>query len=111
VIKRKVDKPRRIRRRQTTEHAASQSQPLMISAIAQLSVAHRELIRRSYYLGWTTTQIAADLNITDSLVKSRLHCALRALDVNVKRIIGEGSERKRIEPDNKLSTWSARGHS
>ena len=73
-----------------TAHAEVTDKPLMISAMARLSVAHRELLRRAYYLGCTTTQIAADLNICDSLVKSRLHDALRALDLNVKRIIAEG---------------------
>ena len=73
-----------------TVHAEVTDKPLMISAIAQLSVAHREVLCRAYYLGYTTTQIAADLNITDRLVKSRLHYALRALDLNMKRIIAEG---------------------
>ena len=73
-----------------TVHAEISDKPLMISALARLSVAHREVLRRAYYSRCTTTQIATDLNISDSLVKSRLHCALRALDLNVKRIIAEG---------------------
>jgi RNA polymerase sigma-70 factor (ECF subfamily) len=48
-------------------------------ALAQLSAEHAAVIRRSYYLGWTTTQIAADLDIAEGTVKSRLHLALRAL--------------------------------
>jgi RNA polymerase sigma-70 factor, ECF subfamily len=48
-------------------------------ALAQLSAEHAAVIRCSYYLGWTTMQIAADLHIAEGTVKSRLHFALRAL--------------------------------
>lgn len=48
-------------------------------ALAQLSEEHRAVIRRSYYLGWTTAQIAADLQIPEGTVKSRLHYAVRTL--------------------------------
>jgi len=37
------------------------------------------MVGRSYYLGWTTAQIAADLGIAEGTVKSRLHYALRGL--------------------------------
>ena len=37
--------------------------PLLIAgALGQLSAEHRALIGRSYYLGWTTAQIADDLH-------------------------------------------------
>jgi RNA polymerase sigma-70 factor (ECF subfamily) len=39
----------------------------------------RAVIRRSYYLRWTTARIADDLHIADDTVKSRLHQAMRAL--------------------------------
>ena len=52
---------------------------LIGDAMAQLSAEHRAVIRRSYYLGWTTAQIAEDLQIAEGTVKSRLHYALRAL--------------------------------
>ena len=52
---------------------------LIGDAMAQLSAEHRGVIRRSYYLGWTTAQIAEDLQIAEGTVKSRLHYALRAL--------------------------------
>jgi len=52
---------------------------LLGDALAQLSVEHRAVIRRSYYLGWTTAQIAADLQIPEGTVKSRLHYAVRVL--------------------------------
>lgn len=48
-------------------------------ALKQLHPSHREVIHKSYYLGWTTGQIAADLNLTEPVVKSRLHYALHTL--------------------------------
>lgn len=41
-------------------------------ALARLSPQHRAVVRRSYYLGWTTARIADDLHIADRTVKSRL---------------------------------------
>ena len=52
---------------------------LIGDAMAQLSAEHRAVVRRSYYLEWTTAQIAEDLQIAEGTVKSRLHYALRAL--------------------------------
>jgi RNA polymerase sigma-70 factor (ECF subfamily) len=52
---------------------------LIGEALAQLSAEHRAVIRRSYYQGWTTAQIADDLQIPEGTVKSRLHYAPRAL--------------------------------
>ena len=52
---------------------------LLADALARLSAEHLAVVRRSYYHGWTATQIAADLDIADGTVKSRLHYALRAL--------------------------------
>jgi RNA polymerase sigma-70 factor (ECF subfamily) len=52
---------------------------LIGDAMAQLSPEHRAVVGRSYYLGWTTAQIAADLGIAEGTVKSRLHYALRGL--------------------------------
>jgi len=40
---------------------------LIADALAQLSAAHRAVIRRSFYLGWTTVQIAQDLRIPEGL--------------------------------------------
>jgi RNA polymerase sigma-70 factor (ECF subfamily) len=48
-------------------------------AFNQLRPSHREVIRKAYYLGWTTGQIAADLNVTEAVVKSRLHYGLHTL--------------------------------
>jgi RNA polymerase sigma-70 factor (ECF subfamily) len=52
---------------------------LIGDALAQLSPQRRAVIVRSYYLEWTTAQIADDLLIAEGTVKSRLHYALRAL--------------------------------
>ena len=52
---------------------------LIHQALTLLSDEHRAVILRSYYLGWTTARIAADLQIAEGTVKSRLHNAIRAL--------------------------------
>ena len=52
---------------------------LIADALTHLSPEHRAVVRRSYYLGWTITQIATDLQIAEGTVKSRLHYALRTL--------------------------------
>lgn len=48
-------------------------------ALAGLSNRYRAVIYRSYYLGRTTAQIAAELGTDDDVVKGELHDALRAL--------------------------------
>jgi hypothetical protein len=57
---------------------------LIADALTRLSAEHRAVIRRAYYLGWTTTQIADDLHIGERTVKSRLHFALRALRLTLQ---------------------------
>jgi RNA polymerase sigma-70 factor (ECF subfamily) len=52
---------------------------LIDDALVRLTPEHREVVQRSYFKGWTTAQIAADLRIAEGTVKSRLHYALRAL--------------------------------
>jgi RNA polymerase sigma-70 factor (ECF subfamily) len=64
---------------------AARVRPLVADALGQLSAEHRAVIRRSYYLGWTTAQIADDLDIAERFVKSRLHDALRALHRTLER--------------------------
>ncbi len=59
---------------------------LIGDALAQLSPEHRAVIRRSYYLGWTTAQIADDLQIAEGTVKSRLHYAVRALRLTLQEM-------------------------
>jgi RNA polymerase sigma-70 factor (ECF subfamily) len=59
---------------------------LLSTALSQLSEEHRAVIRRSYYQGWTTTQIANDLQIAEGTVKSRLHYAVRALRLNLQEM-------------------------
>jgi RNA polymerase sigma-70 factor (ECF subfamily) len=45
----------------------------------QLSPSHRVVIREAHFRGRTTGQIAAELNVTDAVVKYELHDALRTL--------------------------------
>jgi RNA polymerase sigma-70 factor (ECF subfamily) len=59
---------------------------LIGDAMAQLSAEHRGVIRRSYYLGWSTSQIAEDLGIAEDTVKSRLHYAVRALRLSLQEM-------------------------
>lgn len=59
---------------------------LIADAMAQLSAEHRAVIERSYYRGWTTAQIAGDLDIAEGTVKSRLHYAVRALRLTLQEL-------------------------
>ena len=59
---------------------------LIGDALAQLSPQHRAVVWRSHYLGWTTAQIADDLQIAEGTVKSRLHYALRALRLTLQEM-------------------------
>ena len=59
---------------------------LIGDALAQLSPEHRAVVSRSYYQGWTTTQIANDLQIPEGTVKSRLHYAVRALRLTLQEL-------------------------
>ena len=59
---------------------------LIGDAMVQLSPEHRAVIRRSYYLGWSTVQIADDLDIAEGTVKSRLHYAVRALRLTLQEM-------------------------
>jgi RNA polymerase sigma-70 factor (ECF subfamily) len=61
------------------EMDAALNRLLIGDALARLTPEHREVVRRSYFLGCTTVQIAAELGIAEGTVKSRLHYALRAL--------------------------------
>jgi RNA polymerase sigma-70 factor (ECF subfamily) len=44
------------------------------------------VIERSYYRRWTTAQIAADLDIAEGTVKSRLHYAVRNLRLTLQEM-------------------------
>ena len=55
-------------------------------ALRSLSPEHRAVVDRSYYRGWTTAQIAADLDIAEGTVKSRLHYAVRALRLTLQEL-------------------------
>jgi RNA polymerase sigma-70 factor (ECF subfamily) len=64
---------------------AALNRMLIVDALAQLSPEHRGVIWRSYYLGWTTAQIAEELQTAEGTVKSRLHYALRALRLTLRK--------------------------
>ena len=59
---------------------------LLGEAIRELSEEHRAVIRRAYYQGWTTAQIAADLQIAEGTVKSRLHYGVRSLRLRLQEM-------------------------
>jgi RNA polymerase sigma-70 factor, ECF subfamily len=61
-------------------------QMLVGSALRQLSDDHRAVIARAYYQGHSVAQIAADLQIAEGTVKSRLHYAVRALRLNLQEM-------------------------
>lgn len=58
---------------------------LLTDAVARLSDWDRAVIYRSYYLGRTTTQIAAEFRTDDEIVKHALHRALHALRATVQK--------------------------
>lgn len=58
---------------------------LIKDAVAGLSDWDRAVIFRSYYLGRTTTQIAAEFSTDDELVKHDLHHALHALRATIQK--------------------------
>ncbi|MFL0178264.1 MULTISPECIES: sigma factor-like helix-turn-helix DNA-binding protein [unclassified Mycobacterium] len=57
---------------------------MVAAALAQLSAEHRALLRRAYYFGWSTEQIAVDLEIAERSVKTQLHYALRTLQQTLR---------------------------
>jgi RNA polymerase sigma-70 factor (ECF subfamily) len=79
----------RNRRELRTDNPPEQSSPdrseavldswLVTEALATLSPEHREVIVRSYYRGLSTHQIAAELNVPEGTVKSRMHYGMRGL--------------------------------
>lgn len=63
-----------------------------IHALSSLSVEHRRVVVRAYYLGQTVTDIAAHEQIGECAVMSRLHYALQGL---VRAMEGESTLRGR----------------
>lgn len=52
-------------------------------AMAMLSIPHRALIYRAYYLGRTTAQIASEYRTTEPIVRTELHDAM----LDLRRIL------------------------
>jgi RNA polymerase sigma-70 factor, ECF subfamily len=57
---------------------------ILSDALLSLSVDHRTVIVRAYYLGQTVADIAQQEGIPEGTVKSRLHYALRALRISLQ---------------------------
>jgi RNA polymerase sigma-70 factor, ECF subfamily len=55
-------------------------------ALATLTQDHRDVIVRSYYGGLSTAQIAAQLDIPEGTVKSRMHYGMRALRATLQEM-------------------------
>ena len=72
---------------------AALDRSLIGDALSTLSPQHRAVIRRSYYLGWTTARIADDLHIADDTVMSTLHHAMRALRLILQEMGVTGLDR------------------
>jgi RNA polymerase sigma-70 factor, ECF subfamily len=54
---------------------------LINAALNRLTPEQRAVVQRSYLRGWATADIAKDLGIPEGTVKSRLHYALRTLQL------------------------------
>jgi RNA polymerase sigma-70 factor, ECF subfamily len=59
---------------------------LISTALSELSEDHRAVVKRAYYQGMSTAQIATELQIAEGTVKSRLHYAVRALRLNLQEM-------------------------
>lgn len=66
-------------RRAPDANKAMPDRTLVDEALNQLNLLQRQVIRRAYYLGLTTREIAADLNVTEPVVKTQLHYGLHTL--------------------------------
>ena len=60
-------------------HGGYDMRSSVANALAGLTVEHRAVIYRSYYLRWPVAHIAADLEISEARVTAQLHDGLRAL--------------------------------
>ncbi|MCV7168924.1 sigma-70 family RNA polymerase sigma factor [Mycobacterium sp. CPCC 205372] len=68
------------------EVSATLDRMTLHAALAGLSDDHLAVIRRAYYDGAATGQIAQELQIPEGTVKSRLHYAVRALRLNLQEM-------------------------
>src|ERR1700758_801820 len=69
--------------RRPSEAVVRGDRQVVLEAMAHLSPQLRAAIFRSYYLGWTISQIATDMQTTEGVVHCRLHVALRALQAEI----------------------------
>jgi RNA polymerase sigma-70 factor, ECF subfamily len=54
-------------------------------AMAMLSIPHRAVIYRAYYLELTAAQIAAEYQIAESAVRAELHDAMHEFGRNLRQ--------------------------
>ena len=59
---------------------------IVSDALLALSVDHRVAVVRAYCLGQTVADIAAHEGIPEGTVKSRLHDALRSLQISMSSV-------------------------
>ncbi|MFC0112656.1 sigma factor-like helix-turn-helix DNA-binding protein [Kibdelosporangium aridum] len=52
---------------------------LISDALTQLTPEHRTVIIRAYYMGQSVSDLAAELDVPEGTILSRLHYGLRAL--------------------------------
>jgi RNA polymerase sigma-70 factor, ECF subfamily len=76
--------PSRTAEHRPSEAVVPQDWWVVLEAMAHLCPPHRAVIFRSFYLGWTTSQIAIDMQTTEGVVHCRLHVALRALKAEIQ---------------------------
>jgi DNA-directed RNA polymerase specialized sigma24 family protein len=71
-----------------TSEATVQDRLQIRDTLRKLSLEHRDVICRVYYLKWTMERTAADLKITEAAAKSRLHHAVHSLSVALQETSG-----------------------
>jgi RNA polymerase sigma-70 factor, ECF subfamily len=81
---------RLLRRAGATSSTALPDRLPIIDALTHLSGQHRHIIHRAYYQGWTTAQIAAELQTTERIARGMLHCALHELRLTLLRRMERG---------------------
>lgn len=76
--------PERVRRHHTDHTDAVLDSWLVADALSTLSHEHRTVVVHAYYGRRTVADIAAELGLPPGTVKSRLHYALRALQLALR---------------------------
>jgi DNA-directed RNA polymerase specialized sigma24 family protein len=72
-------RPRPVNASRADQTGTQFDRKMVSEAMKQLSPSHRVMIREAHFRGQTTGDIAAELNLTDAVVKNEMHEALRTL--------------------------------